>query len=407
MTCKGEAGKALGLGIVSSFFGTLIGVTILVLVSPLLARLALQFGAYEYCALALFSLTMVISLTGKDMVKGLISAVFGALIATVGLAPVDSVARFTFGNFNLMEGFKLIAFLIGLFAIPEIVAFAKQSRNPVKFEIHEDLKMKGFGFSLKEFFGQGLNILRSAGVGIGVGILPGIGPATSNMMAYTAARSSSKHPEKFGTGIPDGVVAPETANSATIGGSMIPTLSLGVPGDGSMAILLGAFMVHDVVPGPLIFQRNGAVVYGIFISMVIASFVMLILMFGGIRLFTRLLKIQKQYLFPVILVFCGIGAIGDANSIFDMWGMFVFGLVSFGAAKAGIPVAPMILGFILGPLFETNLRRVSQRFIMDNFEFFTRPIAIVFVIVTIVVVILSVRKSLIAQKAAIAKVVSE
>jgi putative tricarboxylic transport membrane protein len=404
MARRGEAGKALGLGIVFSFIGTLIGVAILVVISPLLAELAIKFGAYEYCALALFSLSLVIALTGKDIVKGLISAVFGALVATVGLAPLDSSARFTFGNYNLTGGFKLVAFLIGLFAITEVIAYAEKARKPPEFEVKTNFKIKGFGFTLSEFFQQTFNAIRSALIGVGIGILPGIGGGVSCMLAYTIAKNSSKNPELFGTGINDGIVASETANNATIGGAMIPLLSLGIPGDAVTAILLGGFMVHDIAPGPLIFQKNGVVVYGVFLAMVIASFAMLIMEFGGIRLFLRLLKIPKQYLLPVVVVLCAVGAIGDSNRIFDMWGMLLFGLVGCGMLAAGVPLTPMILGFILGPMFETNLRRSSQLFAQDSFSFFYRPIAITFVAVTAVTVIMNIRSSRKAHKAEMAKV---
>jgi putative tricarboxylic transport membrane protein len=404
MARRGEAGKALGLGIVFSFIGTLIGVAILVVISPLLAELAIKFGAYEYCALAMFSLSLVIALTGKDFVKGLISAVFGTLVATVGLAPLDSSARFTFGNYNLTGGFKLVAFLIGLFAITEVAAYAEKVHKPHEFEVETNFKIKGFGFSLKEFFQQILNTVRSALIGVGIGVLPGIGGGVSCMIAYTIAKKSSKNPELFGTGINDGIVASETANNATIGGAMIPLLSLGIPGDAVTAILLGGFMVHDIAPGPLIFQKNGVVVYGVFIAMVIASFAMLILEFGGIRLFLRLLKTPKQYLFPVVVVLCAVGAIGDSNRIFDMWGMLLFDLVGCGMKAVGVPLTPMILGFILGPMFETNLRRSSQLFAQDGFSLFYRPIALIFLIVTAIMIIMNIRSSRKARKAEMTKV---
>jgi putative tricarboxylic transport membrane protein len=404
MARRGDAAKALGLGIVFSFLGTVIGVAVLVVISPLLAELAIKFGAYEYCALAVFSLSLVIALTGKDIVKGLISAVFGALIATVGLAPLDSSARFTFSNYNLTGGFKLVAFLIGLFAITEVIAYARESRNPSSFEVETNFKFKGFGFSVKEFFDQAINMLRSAMIGVGIGILPGIGGGVSCMLAYTVAKNSSRKPELFGTGINDGVVASETANNATIGGAMIPLLALGIPGDAVTAILLGGFMVHDIAPGPLIFQKNGAVVYGIFIAMVIASFAMLVLEFGGIRLFMRLLKIPKHYLLPVVVVLCAVGAIGDANRAFDMWGMLLFGLVGCGMLAAGVPLTPMILGFILGPMFETNLRRSSQLFVQNNFSLFYRPIALIFLAITIITVAMNIRTSKKAREAEMLKV---
>lgn len=397
---KGQGGKALGIAIMFSFLGTLFGVALLMVISPLLADVAIKFGGYEYCALAIFSLSLVVTLTGKDLVKGLISAVLGCIFATVGLSPVDSRMRYTFGNINLTAGFKLLVFLIGLFAITEVAKYAEGVRKPEEFTIRENVRIKGLGFTLKEFVSQLWNGLRSAVIGLGIGILPGIGGGVSCMISYTVAKNQSKYPEKFGTGIIDGIVASETANNATIGGAMIPLLSLGIPGDAVTAMLLGGLMVHNVSPGPLIFQKSGAVVYGIFAAMVIASFFMMVMEFVGLRGFVKLLKIPKNIMLPIIVVLCCIGAIGDSNRVFDVWGVLLFGLLGFGLIKAKIPLTPMILGFILGPMFELNVRKVSQMVQMDPASFLQHPIAIVFAIATILVIVLSVRSSRKAARAA-------
>lgn len=394
MARKGEGGKALGTGIFFSFIGTLIGVAVLVILAPLLAKVAIKFGAYEYCALAVFSFSLVIALTGKDMVKGLISVVIGAMFATVGLSPMDSIPRFTFNNVNLTAGFKLLVFLIGLFAITEVLKFAEEVRKDIHFEVKDDVKIKGLGFSVKEMVGQMGNAVRSGLIGLAIGILPGIGGSVSGMLSYTVAKNSSKYPEKFGTGIMDGVVASETANNATIGGAMIPLLSLGIPGDGTTAVLLGALMVHNVAPGPLIFTKNGVTVYGVFIAMVIASAAMLVLEFLGLNIFVKILKIPKNYLFPIIVVLCAVGAIGDSNRVFDVWGILLFGLVGYAMSKAGFSLIPMILGFILGPTLELNLRKASSLVQYDALSILQHPIAIVFLAVTVVTVILNIRANL-------------
>ena len=211
------------------------------------------------------------------------------------------------------------------------------------------------------------------------------------MLSYTVAKNSSKHPEKFGTGIMDGVVASETANNAGIGGDMIPLIALGIPGDAVTAMLLGGLMVHNVAPGPLIFEKSGVVVYGIFCAMLVANFFMLALEFLAMRGFIKLLKVPKYWLFPVVVVLCCIGAIGDSNRIFDVWGVLLFGLIGYGLMKAGVPMVPMILGFILGPMFETNLRKSSQLFVMDPFGIFHQPIALLFVAMTVVAMYYSVK----------------
>lgn len=212
--------------------------------------------------------------------------------------------------------------------------------------------------------------------------------------AYTVAKNSSKYPEKFGTGIMDGVVASETANNATIGGAMIPLLSLGIPGDGTTAVLLGALMVHNVAPGPLIFTKNGVTVYGVFIAMVIASAAMLVLEFLGLNIFVKILKIPKNYLFPIIVVLCAVGAIGDSNRVFDVWGILLFGLVGYALSKAGFSLIPMILGFILGPTLELNLRKASSLVQYDALSILQHPIAIAFLAVTVITVILNIRANL-------------
>ena len=400
MAKKGEAGKALGAGIFFSFIGTLAGMAVLIWITPLLAGFALKFGGYEYCALAVFSLSLVIALTGKDLAKGLISAILGCIFATVGMSPIDSRERYTFGFVNMTAGFKLLVFLIGLFAITEVVKFAEQIRKNEKYEINETFTIKGLGFSLKEFLGQTVNWIRSALIGIGIGILPGIGGGVSCMLAYTVAKNNSKYPEKFGTGILDGVVASETANNATIGGAMIPMLSLAIPGDAVTAMLLGGFMVHDIAPGPLIFDKHGAVVYGIYVAMLIASFAQLIMEYFALRGFVKILKVPKEYLLPLIVILCCVGAIGESNRIFDVWGVLVFGLIGFGLLKAQVPLTPMILGFILGPMFEQNLRKSSQLFVMDPFSVFGHPIALVFFAVTAVTVTLNIRSNKRAAAAA-------
>jgi putative tricarboxylic transport membrane protein len=359
------------------------------IISPLLAQIALRFGPYEYGALIFFALSLVMILTGKDMVKGLISAVLGIMFGSVGLAPIDARPRFTFDQVALTGGLKLVAFLIGMFAITEVIKYAQTVRKTEEATVKDDVKLKGLGFSFKEFCRLLPNGIRSAMIGVGIGVLPGIGGGTAAMISYTVAKNQSKYPEKFGTGIPDGIVAPETANSSNIGGNMIPLLSLGIPGDVVTAVLLGGFMVHHITPGPLIFDRNPDVVYGIFLTMIIGAFMMMILAFSGLRLFLQLLKVPKNFLLAVIVIFCVVGAIGDSNFTFDVWGIVIFAFVGFFMIECGIPQVPMILGFILGPAFELHLRRASQLFQMDRLSILNSPIALVFLIITIVVFIIN------------------
>ena len=240
MAASGHAKKALGVGVFYSFIGTMVGLVILMGVAPQLSKIAIKFSPLEYCALAIFSLVLVIALAGKDMIKGLISGTLGLMFATVGLSPIDSMKRFTFGNVNLTGGFQLLTLLIGLYAITEIAAAAFEAVHPKDMTIRKTEKVKGFGFSLKEFKDNIGNMSISALIGTAIGILPGIGGGTAGLLAYSVEKSRSKHPEKYGTGCMEGVVASETSNNAVIGGAMVPLLTLGIPGDGATAMLLGA-----------------------------------------------------------------------------------------------------------------------------------------------------------------------
>lgn len=356
---KGLGAKALGVGIVFSFFGTILSIIGLVFVAPGLAQLALSFGPHEYFAIAIFSLTLIVTLSSGSMVKGIFSGVVGFVFATVGIAPVDAIKRFTFGQFELNSGFEILTVLIGIFAIAEVIKVAESVKYEGKFKILSvNMKeIKGFGFSMKEFVGQLPNAIRSALIGFGIGVLPGIGGGTSNLVAYIVAKKRSKYPETFGTGVIDGVVAPETANNAGIGGAMVPLLTLGIPGDAVTAMLLGGFMIHGIQPGPLLFITQGPLVYTIFSALIMASVMMLICEFLGLRIFVKLLAVPKHILLPIILVLCVVGAFGLGNRVFDVWTILLFGLVGYGFVKFAIPQSPFIIGFILGPMAETNFRR--------------------------------------------------
>ncbi|SBW08638.1 TctA [uncultured delta proteobacterium] len=359
LAARGEAPKALGVGVVFSFIGTIFSILALMFISPWLAKLAIEFGNFEYFSIALFSLTMIASLSGDSLIKGVFSGTLGFMFATVGIAPIDSAKRFTFGVLDLMSGFDMLTVMIGLFAVGEIIAAAKDSRKESQKAITQpDMKsVKGFDFSMKEFLGQQGNMLRSALIGIGIGILPGIGGGTANILAYSVAKNQSRYPEKFGTGIIDGVVASESSNNAAIGGALIPLLTLGIPGDTVTAMLLGGLMIHGITPGPRLFMEHTAVVYGIFGALTIAAFVMLFLEFYGLRIFVKLLTIPKHILLPIIFCLCGVGAYGLNSRTFDLWSVILFGVIGFGFSSFKIPIAPFILGFILGPMAETNLRR--------------------------------------------------
>ncbi|AKL94604.1 hypothetical protein CACET_c11390 [Clostridium aceticum] len=385
MLDKGEGPKALGVGIVFSFLGTIVSVFALMLIAPKLASIAIRFGPHEYFAIAVFSLTLIATLSCRSMVKGVFAGVIGFVFATVGIAPVDATIRYTFGTTQLKAGFTTLTVLIGLFAISEVIKTAEKAKQRESMKVAQVSmkKIKGFGFSLKEFKDQIPNGILSAIVGIAIGILPGIGSGTSNIVAYTVSKKRSKRGELYGTGVIDGIVASETSNNAGIGGALIPLMTLGIPGDAVTAILLGGFMIHGIQPGPLLFVNNSVLVYTIFIAMFVASIAMLILEFYGLRIFTRLLNVPKHLLLPIIFVLCVVGAFGINSRVFDVWTIIVFGLLGYMFYKFDVPNAPFIMGFILGPMAETNFRRGLMLSNGEFSGFISNPISGIFLMLAV------------------------
>lgn len=379
MARRGEAGKALGIGIVASFLGGLLSYLILMLVAPSIATIALQFGPYEYFSIGVFSLTMIASLASDSLIKGIISAVFGLTASFVGMAPVTGFPRFTFGFSELNGGFSILPVLIGLFAISQIMVFAEEKyrrQTPIS-----NYKIKGFGFTKEDVKGQGSNFLVSSLIGTGIGILPGLGGSICNLIAYSTAKSRSKHPEKFGTGIPDGLIASESSNNASTGGALVPLMTLGIPGDNTTAVILAAFMIHGLTPGPLLFTTQCKLVYGIFAALIIANIMMIIAEYFGMRMFIKILTIPGNILMPIVMAFCVVGAFSSNNRIFDVFVALGFGLLGYAFKKFKIPEAPMILGFILGPMVETYLRRGLMKSQGSFLPFITEPISGVFLLI--------------------------
>ena len=400
MAEKGEAGKALGVGILYSFIGAIVGIVALAFISPLLAKVCLLFGAADYFAVAVFSLTIIAALSGKDMINGLIAGFIGLALSMVGMAPIDAQIRYTFGNYNLLSGFDITVLLVGVFAVTDVIMAGfgrkKLSTNFEKKKWH----LKGYGVSFKEFIQQLPNAIISSIIGIGIGILPGIGGSTAGLLAYTAEKSRSKHPEKFGTGIIDGVIASETANNAVVGGSLVPLLCMGIPGNTVAAVFLGGLLVHGISPGPLIFDKNGVYVYGIYFALIVSSIFMLIFERAGLRVFAKLLDVPKHILLPVIMVMCCVGAYSNNSRVFDVKCVLFFALLGLFFKAFKIPSTPLIIGFILGSMFEENLRQALQASHGSWTIFLTRPISCVFLIMAVVFCTITVRKNIKEKKAA-------
>lgn len=397
MAQRGDAGRALGLGIFSSFVGSMVSTVVLIFIAPPIAKFGLMFGAMEYFAVGVFSLTMIASLVSGSVVKGLASAVLGLILSMIGAGPVDGALRFTFGSHELEAGLNLLPVMIGLFAFSELLKVSEEGNDLGKVKAIK-YSIKGLGFPLKDYVKQIFNVIRSAAIGIGIGILPGIGSGTSNILAYLAAKNQSKHPEEFGTGIDDGIVASETANNATIGGALVPLLTLGIPGDTVTAMLLGALMLHGISPGPLLFTNNWQLVYSIFAAVIVANIAMFIFMYAGLKPVAKVLSAPKYILFPIIMAVCAVGAYSLNSRIFDIWTLMVIGVLGYLFEKFSFSLTPMILGFILGPMVELNLRRGLMATNGSFVPFLQSPIALIFLVVSAVSVVLAVRKELKASK---------
>ena len=371
MAKKGQAGKALGVAQIGSFIAGTLGVVALMLVAPPLADFALTFGPPEYFSLMVLGLTVLASLGGGSVVKSLIMATFGLLLSQVGTDPVGGAARFTFGNIMFLNGIEFIPVAVGLFAIGELLITAEKT-----------VELKFGQFSLRSMIPNGEEWKASTGawfrggfIGFIVGVLPGAGATIASFISYAVEKKVSKHPEKFGTGIVEGVAAPEAANNAASAGAMVPLLTLGVPGSGSTAVMLGALMIHGLRPGPLLFQQNPEFVWGLIASMYIGNIALLIMNMPMVPIFTSILRIPYPVLAPIIIIVSFIGVYGINNSVFDLWVMLVFGVLGYFFKKFDYPVAPLVLALVLGDLLERSLRQSLAMSQNDPTIFFTSPIS--------------------------------
>lgn len=372
MAKNGRPGDALTLGVFASLIGGLISAVALVVIAPQLAKVALAFGPWEYFAMGLMGLSVVVSLSSKDIVKGLMSAVVGVLIAMVGIDPVSSAERFTFGMWQLGAGLDLFATLMGLFALAEILTQLRTIGQ--KFTTLEVQKVPMLP-SKNLIKGHGKAFGIASIIGTCIGILPGVGQSTASLLSYNQVRQMSKTPEKFGTGHPEGIIASEAANNACCGGALIPMMTMGVPGDLVTAVLLGGLVIHGLQPGPLLFTTNKNVVGSIFVAYILANIIMYIMEMGLMKVFIKLLKIPLNFLFPLILLMCVVGTITVNNRIFDSWVLLVIGILGYILLNAGFSLPPIVLGYVLGPIIESNFRIAVIGTQGSVLPLFGRPIA--------------------------------
>lgn len=390
MAEKGQAGKALGIALYASCTADMISNLSLILFAGWLASFALSFGPPEFFTLILFSLTIIAGVSGDNLLKGLISAAMGLLVATIGLDLVYGTDRFTFGEPNLMGGLNFIGVLIGLFAIPEIIEYARKPRN-------EDEKVRELGdrhVTFAEYKKCFKSIIRGSIIGVVLGSIPGIGAAPSAFLSYSEARRKSKNKDNFGKGEIEGVAASEAGNNGVCGATLIPLLALGVPGDIITAIIIGAFMIHGLQPGPMMFATNGDIIYALFMGLILSSIFLLGVGSVAIRLFRFIADVPASLLFPGIMVLCVFGVYAVNNSIFDVAVMFVTGWLGYVMLRLNVPAAPFLIAFILGPLLEDNFR---QSMLMSGGTpdiLFRSPITWVFWVFTAITIAALVRAGL-------------
>ncbi|MEY8316280.1 tripartite tricarboxylate transporter permease [Oscillospiraceae bacterium 50-58] len=378
LTEQGKAAQALGVSTLASTFGGLFSAVMLLWTAPLLSKVALSFTSPEYFSLAVFGLSMVTSLSSKNVTKGLISALIGLMLATVGMDALTGAKRFTFSSTYLLGGIAMVPVLIGLYAFSQgLVNIEKEDAQSTRTS--EKIRRTFPRWSvIKRIFPT---LLRSSLIGTLIGAIPGTGGDIASWLAYNETKRWDKHPEEFGTGRLEGVAAPEAANNAVSGGALIPLLTLGIPGDAGTAVMLGALMMQGIVPGPLLFTNEKVKVYTIIVGLFVANAFMGLLGFCGIRLFSKVGDVPNKYLTPIVFAFCVVGTYALNNSVSDIFLMILIGFLAFLLSKLDYPMPPLILGLILGGTLEKNMQR-SLLVSNGSFSIFvTRPISLLLLIV--------------------------
>jgi len=382
MAKKGQAKKALDAALYSSVFADVVSNTILILVASWLAQFALKFGPSENMLLVLFALIVVSLVGSSSLLKGLLASIIGLSLAMLGMDPMTGTPRFTFGNINMLSGVTLIPTLVGMFAVSEILVeysnFCHPSNEGSSTDIPQD---KNSHLSLKEFFSYWRTLIRSSLIGVFIGALPGSGASTASFISYSMAQRSSKHPEEFGEGSVEAICASESGNNGVCGATYIPLLTLGIPGDTITAIMYGALILQGITPGPLVFIQQGDMITGLYITLFICSIFMLVLGKIMCRALTNVLNVPKSILFPVIMIVCFAGSYSMNNTMYDVLIMIIAGVFGYVYKRINMPIAPTLIGFILGTQMERSL---LQSLIKggNSFSIFVgSPICIAFLVI--------------------------
>ncbi len=384
MAQQGKSKTALSAAIISSFVGGTFGAVVLSFVGPYIAQVALKLSSYDYFGIILFALTTVSSLAGKSMVKGLIACLLGICLSCVGTDGLSSVYRYTFGITKLVNGFSLVPVLIGLFAVSQIMASARDKASQKSLDFSGTNQNEGERFTFADYFKRIRMIIPVSLMGLVIGVLPGLGGNISNLMAYSYAKKTSRHPETFGKGEVDGIIASETANNATVGGAMIILLTLGIPGDNATSIILAGFQMNDIAPGPLLFKTQGELVYAVLAGFVLANVLFFLMEYFGLPIFTKMLSIPSMLLLPIVIVCCFVGSYCANNNTLDILIMVIFGIVGYALKEHGFPLAPMVVGFILSPMLELYLRRSLMKTGGQWLPIISSPVAAVCILATVI-----------------------
>ncbi|MBG0778118.1 MAG: tripartite tricarboxylate transporter permease [Desulfovibrionaceae bacterium] len=383
MAQKGMAGQALGWSIAASAFGGVFGTLFLITISSQMAQVALKFGSAEYFALAVAGISVISVMNRGNEIKGLICACFGLFLATVGIDPIMGANRFTFGFTGLMGGINFIPVVTGMFAISEVLRKIQTEASVDDQTLEISKKARSALPRLREWKGRVGLFLRSSTIGTLIGILPGVGATTAAVLSYSEGMRWSKKPKEWGTGIPEGIIAPESANNAAANGALVPLLALGIPGSATTAVMLGAFIIHGIKPGPTLFTDAMPVVYAIFAASLLSNVLILLYAPPFIRAFALLIRIPYKILGPLIMVLSVVGCYAVRNSMVDVWTMLACGLLGYVLERFNFPIVSILLGVVLGGLAETEFRRALILSGGDYFTFFERPISAVLLVVAL------------------------
>lgn len=380
MAEKGQAGKALSLSVGSSFIGGILSALTLFLFAPFITEFALKFGSPEYFAVCMMGLACIASVSGKDIIKGVTGAIIGILISSIGMDSISGISRFTFGSVRMMGGVALIPALIGFFALTEVF---NKTESIGRDTIKKITEITNFIPRFMDYWPYKWTILKSSLIGIIIGAIPGTGPTIASWMSYNEAKRTSKNPELFGQGSPEGLIACEASNNAVTGGALIPLMTLGLPGDSVTAILLGALMIQGLSPGPMLLVEHFDLLSFFLWILIVSNTVMLVLGLIGSRYAPYILKVPMQILVPFIMVFCVAGTYAVNNSYFDVQAAIILGILGFILSKFGFSMPPLVLGFLLGPLIELNFQRAMISSQMNPLVFVQSPLSIVIWAMTI------------------------